>query len=55
MLCLRQSTMQTSPPRLRELAQADEEGHIVVLPCKVGDTVYRIVNDAEPHKNLNDW
>ena len=35
--------------RLRELAQADEEGRIVVLPCKVGDTVYRIVNDAEPH------
>lgn len=26
--------------RLRELAEADKEGHVVVLPCKVGDTVY---------------
>lgn len=26
--------------RLRELAQADREGRCVVLPCKVGDTVY---------------
>ena len=28
--------------RLRELAQADKEGRCVVLPCKVGDTVWRI-------------
>nr|DAP60158.1 MAG TPA: hypothetical protein [Caudoviricetes sp.] len=26
--------------RLRELAEADKDGHVVVLPCKVGDTVY---------------
>ena len=26
--------------RLRELAEADKEGRVVVLPCKVGDTVY---------------
>lgn len=26
--------------RLRELAAADKEGRVVVLPCKVGDTVY---------------
>ena len=26
--------------RLRELAQADRDGRAVVLPCKVGDTVY---------------
>ena len=26
--------------RLRELAKADKEGRIVVLPCKVGDVVY---------------
>jgi hypothetical protein len=25
---------------LRELAAADKEGRVVVLPCKVGDTVY---------------
>ena len=28
--------------RLRELAQADREGRCVVLPCKVGDTLYDI-------------
>ena len=26
--------------RLRELAEADKGGRLVVLPCKVGDTVY---------------
>lgn len=26
--------------RLRELAEADKEGRVVVLPCKVGDTIY---------------
>ena len=29
--------------RLRELAVADKDGRVVVLPCKVGDTVYTIV------------
>lgn len=28
--------------RLRELAEADKEGRVVVLPCKVGDTAYRL-------------
>ena len=28
--------------RLRELAKADKDGRVVVLPCKVGDTVYRL-------------
>ena len=26
--------------RLRELAEADKDGRVVVLPCKVGDTVW---------------
>lgn len=26
--------------RLRELAEADKNGRVVVLPCKVGDTVW---------------
>ena len=26
--------------RLRELAEADKDGRMVVLPCKVGDTIY---------------
>lgn len=28
--------------RLRELAEADKDGRLAVLPCKVGDTVYLI-------------
>ncbi len=28
--------------RLRELAEADKDGRLVVLPCKVGDVVYRL-------------
>ena len=29
--------------RLRELAEADKDGRVVVLPCKVGDTVYTLL------------
>lgn len=29
--------------RLRELAEADKDGRLVVLPCKVGDTVYTLL------------
>ena len=28
--------------RLEELVKADKDGRLVVLPCKVGDTVYRL-------------
>ena len=28
--------------RLRELAEADRAGRLVVLPCKVGDKLYRV-------------
>ena len=35
--------------RLAELLTADRDGRLVVPPCKVGDTVYRIVRDADPH------
>lgn len=30
--------------RLRELAEADKAGRLVVLPCKAGDTVYEITS-----------
>ena len=44
--------------RLRELAEADKGGRLVVLPCKVGDTVYFRTYDCngtvdlgiQPHK-----
>lgn len=32
--------LKVEPGRLRELAEADRDGRLVVLPCKVGDTVY---------------
>lgn len=32
--------------RLRELAEADKDGRRVVLPCKVGDTVYEASYDC---------
>ena len=28
--------------RLRKLAEADRDGRVVVLPCKVGDKLYRV-------------
>lgn len=28
--------------RLRELAEADKDGRLVVLPCKLGDKLYRV-------------
>lgn len=34
---------------LRKMVQARREGRCVVLPCKKGDTVWRIVHDATPH------
>ncbi len=44
--------------RLRELAEADKDGRLVALPCKVGDTVYFRTYDCngtvdlgiQPHK-----
>lgn len=38
--------------RLRELAKAEREGRLVVLPCKVGDTVYAIrIHDCDQCKH----
>ena len=28
--------------RLKELAEADKDGRVVVLPCKIGDKLYRV-------------
>ena len=33
--------------RLRELAEADKDGRLVVLPCKVGDTVWSSLDGAK--------
>ena len=39
----------TTPDRLREWAKADKEDRLVVLPCKVGDTVYKINHGDYAH------
>ena len=49
MINLEAQKMGVEHSRLRELAEADKDGRCVVLQCKVGDTVWRIVRDGEPH------
>lgn len=40
--------------RLRELAEADRAGRLVVLPCKVGDTLFRVfAGEILEHKVRN--
>ena len=39
----------TTPDRLRSLVEAEKEGCLVVLPCKVGDTVYRVAPGDYAH------
>lgn len=33
--------LKVDPNRLRELAEADKDGRVVVSPCKVDDVLYR--------------
>ena len=40
MINLAAQALRMKPDRLRELAEADKDGRVVVLPCKVGDTVF---------------
>lgn len=40
----------TTPERLRELAETDKDGRVVVLPCKVGDTVWVTGRDNVPRE-----
>ena len=40
MINLAAQAMGVEPSRLSEIAEAEKDGRVVVLPCKVGDTVY---------------
>ena len=40
MINLAAQALGVEPSRLRKLAEADKDGRLVVLPCKVGDVVY---------------
>ena len=37
---------------IRELLWAEKDGRLVVLPCKVGDTIYRC---GDPIKKIYEW
>lgn len=41
---LRQLCQGCDLDRLEKLAEADKDGRLVVLPCKVGDTVYEVTS-----------
>ncbi|MGN0998673.1 MAG: hypothetical protein ACI4PO_03900 [Faecousia sp.] len=40
---------------IRELVQAKKDGRLVVLPCKVGDTVYEICNNTDACKECDSY
>lgn len=39
------------------MVKADAEGRLLVLPCKVGDTVYEIIEETVPNRYfyINEW
>ena len=39
---------------IRKLAEADKDGRVVVLPCKVGDTVWRIKRTVETYPDKSE-
>ena len=47
MINLAAQALGVKPSRLRELAEADQDGRVVVLPCKVGDVVYGFHNNRQ--------
>lgn len=42
MINLEAQALGVEPSRIRELAEADKDGRVVVLPCKVGKKIYYI-------------
>lgn len=48
MINLAAQALGVEPSRLRELAEADKDGRVVVLPCKVGDTLWVTGRDNVP-------
>ena len=48
MINLAAQALGVEPSRLRELAEADKDGRVVVLPCKVGQRVFALM-DTDKH------
>lgn len=42
MINLAAQALGVEPSRLRELAEADKDGRVIIQPCKVGDKLYRV-------------
>ena len=45
MINLAAQALGVEPSRLRELAEADKDGRVVVMPCKFGDKLYRVFGE----------
>ena len=43
--------------RLKYYEDLEEQGRLLVLPCKVGDTVYEIIEETVPNRYfyINEW
>lgn len=41
--------------KLGELEDAEEDGRLIILPCKVGDSYYRIENDGVNPTRIRAW
>ena len=54
MINLAAQALGVEPSRLRELAEADKDGRVVVPPCKVGDTVWRIKRIFETYPDKSE-
>ena len=54
MINLAAQALGVAADRLRELAEADKDGRVVVLPCKVGDTVWRIKRTFETYPDKSE-
>ena len=54
MINLAAQALGVEPSRLREIAEAEKDGRCVVLPCKVGDTVWRIKRIFETYPDKSE-
>lgn len=56
LMCLADLESLCSYTRLRELAEADRDGRLVVLPCRIGATAYILIQDSAIfYPETNGW
>ena len=54
MINLAAQSLGIEPTHIRELAEADKAGRLAVLPCKVGDTVWKIKRTFEEYPDRSE-